>query len=309
VLNQWSNIVVRQGLEKAVELALRKLGQATTKQLLEKVVGTYPRATNHRVRKILRESDFAERGVGQITVTAETGPYEKQGQVWVYKSASKSDETAQEASEEPEEPQILLNQHSLLSPSVLIHRFDFEIRAGKTAIDALEVQVGHGYGFPGEWVNLDLREYDFNEVEKGKSGDPIKRIALLSHDIQKCTFVTFYVITPTEIRFTMRTSDSTKQPKYTKLIWVTPLFEVYARFVGLAKAIEKRYIVVYNKPPSRAVSGTEVPRNEPVELVDASSERGQQLLEYRQNIISQLARKGPHEPDAHEDSCTCNSKD
>lgn len=282
--------MVKHSLEEDVKRTLRKLRQATTNQLLQKLKETHPTATKHRIQRILRESDFAEQGVGKITVPRErTESYEREIQLWMYKPSHLSEDTSLEAPKQSEEPQILLNEHGLHSPTLLTYRFDFEIRAGKTGIDALEVQVGHGYGFPTEWVNLDLREYDFSEVEKGKSGDPIKRMAFLSHDIQRFTFVTFYVITPTEIRFTMRTFDPTKQLKYTKLIWVTPLFEVYARFVGLARPIEKRYIVVYNKPPWR--SGTEEPPNEPVELVDASSERGHKLLEYRQRFPPELFRR------------------
>jgi hypothetical protein len=269
-----------RALESALRLTLRRLKKATPRQILKEMGETYPPATKYRVLKILKESpDFAEHQAGEITMLMKGQPYKRQSEVWVYRSRRQSYETTQRASEEP---QILLTEHRLLSTSVSIYRFGFEIRAGKTAIDALEVQVSHGYGLPGEWVNLDLRDYDFNEVEKGKEGDPVKRISLLSHDIQRCTFVTFHVMpveAPSpraEIRFTMRTFDSTKQPKFAKLGYEIPFFEVYARFVGLPRPIEKRYVVVYNKPPWRP------PSNEPVELVDASSDRGKELVARRE---------------------------
>lgn len=196
-----------------------------------------------------------------------------------------------------DEPQIILNQHTFTPPPIV--KFDFEVRAGKEEINALEVQVGHGHsGSPTEWVNLDLREYDFNEVEKGKSGEPLKRISLLSHGIQKITYVTFYVITPNEIRFTMRTYDPSKQSKFTKLLWITPFFEVYARFVGLTKAIEKRYIVVYNKPPWGFNSKTGW-SNPHVELVEADSDRGRQLLVDWERIKTEL-REAENRPPSSE---------
>jgi hypothetical protein len=197
--------------------------------------------------------------------------------------------SGQETSEEASEPRILLNENTFLLPPII--RFDFEIRAGEEKIDALEVQVGHGHsGSPIEWVNVDLRQYDFEEVEKGKAGDPIKRISLLSHDIQRFTFVTFYVITPAEIRFTMRTLDPNKQKKFTKLLWITPFFEVYARFVGLTKEVVKRYVVVYNKPPWGLNSSTGW-ANPHVELVEADSDRGKQLLAEWEKIRKELSEE------------------
>jgi hypothetical protein len=192
--------------------------------------------------------------------------------------------------ETSEDLRILLNENTFLLPPII--RFDFELRAGKEPIGALEIQVGHGHsGSPTEWVNLDLRQYDFQEVEKGKVGEPIKRISLLGHDIQRITFVTFYVVTPTEIRFTMRTFDPNKQRNYTKLLWATPFFEVYARFVGLTKEVQKRYVVVYNKPPWGVDTKTGW-SNPHVELVEADSTRGKELLAEWERIRKELNERG-----------------
>jgi hypothetical protein len=87
--------VVKQGpeeLEKAVKLTLRRLGQATRKQILDNLRETYPLATKYRILKILKESDYAESRVAEITVTGTAGPYRRQSQVWVYKSAQEEQE-------------------------------------------------------------------------------------------------------------------------------------------------------------------------------------------------------------------------
>ncbi len=97
--------MIGQEFEKAVKGALRKLKQATPKQILENIGEPYEPATRDRVRKILKESDYAEIGAGEIFVTRDDRPYKRQSQVWVYKSTRMSDETIQAASEKPEEPQ------------------------------------------------------------------------------------------------------------------------------------------------------------------------------------------------------------
>ena len=79
-----------QALDEAVKGTLRILKQATTKQIVESVGKTYPPANRHRVLRILKESDFAESRVGEVTVEAKTGPYRKTGQLWAYKSPRRS---------------------------------------------------------------------------------------------------------------------------------------------------------------------------------------------------------------------------
>jgi len=74
-----------QNLEEYVETTLRKLQQATPKQLLEIVKPVYQTATLHRVRKILQEGGFAEQSVRKVTVNRVGGPYKRGAQVWVYK--------------------------------------------------------------------------------------------------------------------------------------------------------------------------------------------------------------------------------
>lgn len=89
----------------------------------------------------------------------------------VPKAAEKSDllRTAQE------ELEISLHQNNDIRWLPPIVKFDFEVKAGKTKIDALEIQVSHGYPPFSERVNLDLREYETTKVEKGKEGAYVKQ--------------------------------------------------------------------------------------------------------------------------------------
>jgi hypothetical protein len=71
-------------------------------------------------------------------------------------------------------------------------------------------------------------------------------------------------------------------------MWGIQPFEVYARFVGLRKLIEKRYVVVYNKPPWTKTKDEPLTQaHGPVELVDADSDRGQGLLARREKDLQE----------------------
>jgi hypothetical protein len=74
-----------QNLEEYLENTLRKLQQATPKQLLAIVKPGFQTATLHSVRKILQEGGFAEQTVGEVTVVREGTSYKRRAQVWVHK--------------------------------------------------------------------------------------------------------------------------------------------------------------------------------------------------------------------------------
>ena len=74
-----------QNLEEYVKNTLRKLKQATPKQLLAIVKPVYPTATLHSVRKILQKGGFAEQTIGEVTIVRDGTSYERRAQVWVHK--------------------------------------------------------------------------------------------------------------------------------------------------------------------------------------------------------------------------------
>ncbi len=177
-----------------------------------------------------------------------------------------------------EEPQIHLNQHDFVNGENPLVKFDYEIRASQIPIDTLEVQVAYGYPDPLRWANLDLREYSFTEAETGKTGEPVQRISLLRHDVKRFTFVTiWYKDKKAKIRATMRTMDSASMVPvdFKKIPWL-PWLRFYVRFIGLQKIIQKEYMIDYNEPPWEI--GSNIPSKRPVELVEADSDRGRELI-------------------------------
>src|SRR5208282_1248294 len=73
-----------QNLTQAVEEALKRLQQATTRRVFEQVKTVDPTATLHGVRKILEEGGFAQPGLAQVTAHRGDTPYKKREQVWNY---------------------------------------------------------------------------------------------------------------------------------------------------------------------------------------------------------------------------------
>lgn len=165
-----------------------------------------------------------------------------------------------------------------------VSMFDFTVECGDKKVDALEVQVAHGYKLPFDaWANLDLRRYAIEEVEKGKDGQAVTRIEMLRHSLRRFTFVTVWA--DNDKRTIMRVVDDSNQAVPMLSRWISPYPELFVKFVGLENPMEKRYIVVFHKPPwiSRTKDGK--PSNRPAELVDADSERGRKLLIERDSVL------------------------
>jgi hypothetical protein len=75
----------KRDLDEIVKETLEQLRQATTQQVFKQAKSIDPTATLHKVRKILEEGGFAERGFGKVTITRKDSTYEKHAQVWIYK--------------------------------------------------------------------------------------------------------------------------------------------------------------------------------------------------------------------------------
>ncbi len=174
----------------------------------------------------------------------------------IRRPATESDllEGAESSAKPKTEPEleVSIHKHHDVSgfPKSFIDKFDFEVITSEKKVDALEVQVAIGYASPIKWVNLDLREYQTTEVDSGKSGEPTKRLSLLSHDSKRFTLITFFFDAKEGIdrTVTIKTSDPTEQEELDRMRFSFPP-TIYVRFAGLEKELERRYIVVFNKPP------------------------------------------------------------
>lgn len=159
-------------------------------------------------------------------------------------------------------------------------KFDLEIVAAKP-IETLEVQVATGYGdLLGEWINLDLRQYETTEVEKGKQGKPVGRLSLLRHTAHRFTLITFFFRPTGEKSSTIKVVDQSKQSAFTAMKWISPYPRLDAKFVGLETEVVKKYIIVFPKPPQ-----------EPVELLELESDRAKQLLTEFEEVKAQFRKE------------------
>lgn len=92
---------------------------------------------------------------------------------------------------------------------------------------------------------------------------------MLSHGVRGFTFVTVWA--DNDKRTIMRVVDDSNQAEPMLARPGSPYFELFVKFVGLENPMEKRYIVIFNKPPFSK-------KNRPAELVDEDSDRGRKLL-------------------------------
>lgn len=174
----------------------------------------------------------------------------------------------------------------------VISRIDFRVEAGHQDV-AFEVQVGYGYGVPVQWATLDLRQYAIPEVQQGKVGSPNRRLSLVRHKITKFTFVTVW---NKGRRAVIRTVEPDIQPIFKDIRLGSMYPEIYARFVGLSKVIEKKYVVVFNQPPflvaKREPDGAikQIRTKEPVLFVPADSRRGKELIRKREASLGRKKR-------------------
>jgi hypothetical protein len=192
----------------------------------------------------------------------------------------------------PSELEIRLHQFTDIAPERLAVRFDFEVVASRE-ITALEVQVSIWYAdIMGEWVNLDLRQYEMVEVEKGKGGQAVRRISLLAHASQRFTLVTFFFRPATPKTTTIKVVDQSKQVNFTDMKWISPYPRINAKFVGLENEIEKQYIIVFNKPPEGLADPL---RADPVELLELGSDKAKQLLAEYDQVRAEFRREREQE--------------
>ncbi len=197
------------------------------------------------------------------------------------------------------EPRIMLQP--INEENVGITQFRFFLEGRNKRFPHVQVQVSYGWGshltflqrlkrllyHPPEtathtaWLALDMRDFSPEELVRGKEGQRTRELALEQHDFRKFTFATFYA-QEKRIRFAV-TEEPIHGAILSNAILVTPNPEIVAKFIGLPRAIMKKYIAVYNPPPW-------APDRPAVDLIDASKRRAKRLIFEREKMLGRIGK-------------------
>lgn len=192
------------------------------------------------------------------------------------------------------EPRIMLQPFNQENVGVTEYRFILQGRNKR--FPHLQVQASYGWGPclkfrqrlrqvirpPPEktthtaWFQLDMRDFSPEELVRGKPGQPAKEIALEQHDLKKFSFVTFYA-QEKRVRFAV-TEEPVHGAIFSNAILLTPNPEIVAKFIGLPRAVVKRYVAVYNPPPW-------APDRPAVDLIDARKKKARCLIIEREKML------------------------
>jgi hypothetical protein len=146
-------------------------------------------------------------------------------------------------------------------------RFDM-IAEVSEPIDAFGVKIGYGYGAPGKWANLDIREVTM--ADEIPAGQPVGIRAIARNDIIRFTLLTCWA---RDHRISIRTVGREKPDFFTDIRFLSRFPEIYVQFLGVRSKMRRGYVMVFGGPI-----------HDPVTLVDIESELGKRMVYERERL-------------------------